>query len=145
MSSAPSSACLGTAGRVVRAAAGGRVEVELEAPQGCRGCEGICAWRRLPPTRRATFATPLALEVGDRVMVSLPASMLLMGAAIAYGVPLVLLLGGALAGWAVTATDLGGIGGAAAALVAVPLLTLRIRRRVEQRMLGRLTLTPAIR
>lgn len=144
MSFASSSACFRTAGTVTCSAAG-RVEVELEAPAGCRGCEGFCAWRRLPATRRATFCSQPAFAEGDRVVVSLRGSALLTCALIAYGVPLVTLLGGALAGWTITATDVGGIGGAVAALAAVPWFAGGVRRRAEQHLLQQLTLTPGPR
>lgn len=119
--------------------------MELDAPPRCRGCEGVCAWRRLPATRRTTLETTLALEVGDAVVVSLPERTLLTGVLLAYGLPLVALLAGALAGWAATASDLGAVCGAAAALLAVLLLTPGLRRRVEQRTLRQLTLAPGPR
>jgi len=145
MNFASSSACFRAAGRVVRTAANGRVELALEAPRGCRGCEGLCAWRRLPHTRCTTFATPLELAEGDRVVLSVPESALVLCALAVYGVPFAMLLAGALAGWAATATDVGGIGGAGAGLVAVPWLSRAVRRLAEQRLVRQLTLTPDAR
>lgn len=145
MSFCSSSACFQAAGTVARTVADGRVELELEAPRGCRGCDGLCAWRRLPATRRATFATSLPLAAGDRVVLSLPGSALVAGALLAYGMPFFTLLAGALAGWAATASDAGAIGGAVSALAAAPWLSRALRRRAEQRMARQLTLTPGVR
>jgi positive regulator of sigma E activity len=126
-----------TAEGVVRGtAAGGRIEVELAAPLRCRGCEGLCTWRALPPVHRAVLVTSLPFAVGDRVSVSLPERYVVAGAAVAHGLPLASLLVGALAGFAVTGTDVGSVIGAAVALAIAFAATPILRRRTE-RMLVR--------
>lgn len=120
-----------TATGVVVAVAPGSIEVEFATPVGCASCKGTCMWRRLPETSRATFATPLPLERGDTVSLSLPDRFLLAAAALVYGLPLIGLLTGASIGVAMTGSDFGGVVGAVlgigAALLAVP----GLRRRLE--------------
>ena len=118
-------------GVVCRNADGGRVEIEFAAPLQCRGCEGICTWRRLPLVQRADFATTLPLQAGDHVDVSLPERYVLLGTLLVHGLPLAALLGGALAGVATTGTDAGCLAGAVTAIVLTAAATPRLRRRIE--------------
>jgi positive regulator of sigma E activity len=129
------------AGVVTRVAADGSVEVELAAPAGCRACAGVCTWRQLPGTRRATFATDLRLAAGEPVVVALPERYVLLAALLVHGLPLAALLAGALAGYAVTGTDSGAGLGAVAGVALAVLGTPRLRRRVEDGTLRRLTLS----
>ena len=76
---------------VTRVSANGRVEVEFGPPARCRGCEGTCLWRRLPGAA-PHFDTPLALAVGEPVLVALPDRYLLLGALLVHGLPLAALL-----------------------------------------------------
>jgi positive regulator of sigma E activity len=130
-------------GTVTRAPVDGQVEIELTAAAGCPGCEGVCTWRRLHSAGRMTFATTLALSVGDPVVVSLPERYVLVGALLAYGLPLVALLLGALAGVAVTGGDAGAALGAALAVVGALAAAAAWRRRVETSMLRRVAVLRA--
>jgi positive regulator of sigma E activity len=127
------------AGVVTRVAADGSVEVELAAPAGCRGCEGVCMWRRLPSTQRAVFATPLRLAAGDLVVVALPERYVLLASLLVHGLPLAALLAGALAGFAATGADAGALVGGAAGIALGLLATPRLRRRLEGGTLRQLT------
>ena len=133
------------AGRVTRVAADGCIEVEFAAPPRCRGCEGLCAWRRLPATQRVTFVTALEVTVGQPVVARLPERLLLLGVLLIHGLPLAALLGGAIVGVGMTGSDLGAALGAIAAVVALLLATPRLRRRMEQRVLQQLALRPGAR
>jgi positive regulator of sigma E activity len=132
-----------TASGVVSRRANGRVEVEFATPAACRGCEGLCLWRRLPRVARAELATALPLRVGDPVVVALPQRFLLIGTLFVHGLPLVALLGGALLGVAATGSDLGCLAGAAAGLGFAAAATPRMRRRLEQVTLGAISVAPS--
>jgi sigma-E factor negative regulatory protein RseC len=132
-----------TATGVVVAVEPGSIEVEFATPVGCASCKGTCMWRRMPETSRATFATPLRLERGDTVSLSLPDRFLLAAAALVYGLPLVGLLAGASIGAAVTGTDLGGLGGAAIGIAASVLAVPGLRRRLEADTVKHLNIGPA--
>jgi positive regulator of sigma E activity len=113
----------------------GRVELEFVDLPACRGCEGACMWRRLPATTRMRFATDLPLHVGDPVLVSLPERYLLIGAIVLHGLPMAALLLGALAGFMVTGSDLGSVGGAVGGVALAVIATPRLRRHVERAMM----------
>jgi sigma-E factor negative regulatory protein RseC len=85
-----------------------------------------------------TFATTLPLAVGERVLVALPDSYLLLVSLLVYGLPLAGLLGGALLGLAAFGSDLGAAagaaGGATSALLAAPALRSRFERGVLRRV-----------
>jgi sigma-E factor negative regulatory protein RseC len=130
-------------GVVVGVGADGRVEVEFRTPVACRGCAGTCMWRGLPDAARATFASALPLRQGDAITLTLPERFLLAAAALVYGVPLLALLGGALAGSAATGTDLGAVAGAVLAVAGALLAVPRLRRRLEAATVDHLMLEPA--
>jgi sigma-E factor negative regulatory protein RseC len=129
-SGSPPRDCM-TATGVVVAVAPGSIEVEFATPVGCASCRGTCMWRRMPETSRATFATPLQLERGDTVSLSLPERFVLAAAALVYGLPLLGLLIGASIGVAMTGSDVGGVGGAAIGIAAALLTVPGLRRRLE--------------
>jgi positive regulator of sigma E activity len=130
---------------VTRASADGRVEVEFGPPARCRGCEGACLWRRLPGTQRLSLDTPLALSVGEPVVVALPDHYLLLGAALVHGLPLVSLLVGALVGVAVGGSDVSSAVGAVVGLAAAMLIAPRLRAKLELDTLRRVELRPGAR
>jgi sigma-E factor negative regulatory protein RseC len=132
-----------TARGIVTAIGRGHIDVEFDAPPRCAGCSGACAWYRLADTRHLTLATPLAPPVGTSVTVSLAERHLLLAALLVYGLPLVVMLGGALLGWASAGTDFGTVAGAAIALAGAFLVARPLRRRVERAMLGSLVVTPS--
>jgi positive regulator of sigma E activity len=127
-------------GVVCRAVSDGRVEVEFVAPRGCRGCEGVCLWRRLPAINRAELNTHLPLRAGDSVAVRLPHQYVLLGALFVHGLPLAAILCGALAGVAATGSDFGCFVGAVLGVALAALAAPRLRRRVERATLRALKL-----
>jgi positive regulator of sigma E activity len=82
--------------------------------------------------------TPLELAPGEEVSVALPERWLLAAAALLYGLPLALLLLGAVLGFAASGTDSGAAAGGAAGLAVAGLAALRFRSRVERATLARL-------
>jgi positive regulator of sigma E activity len=131
-----------TARGVVRKSSGGCVEVELAAPPACRGCEGLCLWRRLPASRRIELAARTALAEGDLVVVALPPRYLLLGALFVHGLPLAALLGGALVGLALGASDFAAVLGAAAGLGLALAAAPPLRRRLEAVTLRAMAVAP---
>jgi sigma-E factor negative regulatory protein RseC len=117
---------------------GGAVEVEIAPPAACPGCNGACAWRAAQGAARLSLVTPLELAPGEEVSVALPERWLLAAAALLYGLPLALLLLGAVLGFAASGTDFGAAAGGAAGLAAAGLAALRFRSRVERATLDRL-------
>jgi positive regulator of sigma E activity len=79
------------------------------------------------------------------VDVTLPERYLLLGAALAYGLPLVALLAGAAIGAAWWRSDWGAAAGAALAVAAAALAATVLRRRLESAMLARLAIRPVDR
>ena len=134
--------CMTAGGVVCRSVVNGRVEVEFAALPQCRGCEGVCMWRRLSAVNRAEFATALRLEVGDQVSVSVPQRYVLFGSLLVYGLPMAALLGGGLVGVALTGSDLGCLLGAMAAVVLAVVATPGLRRRIEKMTLRQITVVP---
>jgi sigma-E factor negative regulatory protein RseC len=124
-------------GTVTRVGAEG-IEVELAAPR-CEGCSGLCAWR-MPRAERLTFATRQPLTVGDSVVVAVPDRYLLFASALVYGLPLIGLLGGALAGLAAQGSDLAAAVGAAAGIASAVLAAPALRSRVARGTLSRMQL-----
>jgi positive regulator of sigma E activity len=132
-----------TAEAVVRGVdADGTVHVELTQSQACRGCEAVCLWRRLPADAAIRQPVGSGLGPGMQVTISLPAGQILSSALLLHGLPLAGLLGGAVAGFASTGSDLGcllgGVVGTLLALVAGA----GPKRRVEQAALERVAIRP---
>jgi positive regulator of sigma E activity len=121
----------------------GFVDVELEPPARCEGCNGACLWYRVPRHEHLTLAADVALPVGAVVTVTLPDRYLLLGASLVYGVPLVALLAGGALGSVLSGSDLGAAGGAGAALALAILAAPLLRRRLEQNTVRKLTVRPA--
>lgn len=133
MSSSTATPAPGCSARgIVTAIEPGHLEIELDAPPRCHGCDGACAWYRITRRRRAVLATPLELRVGAAVTVGLPSRQWVMAALIVYGLPLGAIVGGASLGWALGGTDLCTAGGAAAALVGAAMLAGRLRARWQR-------------
>jgi sigma-E factor negative regulatory protein RseC len=132
-----------TANGIVTAVATGRVEVELEPPPRCGGCDGACRWYGAGGSRRLTVATQRAFAIGTPVTLGVADRELLRGAAIVYGVPLAGLLGGALLGFAAWGSDLGTAAGAGAALAATLVAAWGLRARLERHARRALTVLPA--
>lgn len=132
-----------TAHGIVTAVAAGRIEVEMEPPPRCSGCNGACRWYGEGSPRRLTVATQRAFAIGTPVTLSVADRELLRGAAIVYGLPLAGLLGGALLGFAVWGSDLGTAAGAGAALAAALGAAWGLRARLERHARYALTVLPA--
>jgi positive regulator of sigma E activity len=125
--------------------ADGRVEVEFGPPPRCVGCEGACLWRRMPTAQRLCFHTPIALSVGEPVVVALPDRYLLLGSLVVHGLPLAAMLAGALAGLALAGSDVGAAAGAVGGVVCALLAAPRLRARLERTTLRRVELRPGAR
>jgi sigma-E factor negative regulatory protein RseC len=119
---------------------GGCVELELLDEPRCRGCEGVCLWRRLPGSRRMRLSASREWCAGDPVLVALPARYVLLGAMLLYGFPWAALLAGALAGAALSGTDLGVLIGAVLGVTAALAAAPRLRRRLESMTAERIEL-----
>jgi positive regulator of sigma E activity len=137
------SGCASATGTVVGMSSDGLLEIEFLTPPRCRGCEGLCMWRRLPATQRATLASRVPLTVGQRVVVTLPEHSLLAGAVLVYGVPLGALLLGAVAGAAITGSEVVAAAGAVLSVLAVLLVAPWLRRGVERLTLRSIDVRPA--
>ena len=87
-----------------------------------------------------TFTTQRLLNVGDSVVVAVPDRYLLFASMLVSGLPLIGLLGGALAGLAVQGSDLGSAVGAAAGVALAMLAAPTLRSRVERGTLSRMQL-----
>ena len=87
--------------RVIQSAGQG-IWVEAVEPDGCGVCEGQgCASRRLAELfqrtpRQYSVESRLPVSPGDKVIVGIPEGTLLRSAIYVYGMPLLLILGGAL-------------------------------------------------
>jgi sigma-E factor negative regulatory protein RseC len=119
------------------------VDVELEPPPRCEGCNGACLWYRVPRSERLTLAADTAFAVGAPVIVTLPDRLLLLGVLLVYGVPLVALLAGGVLGGALLQSDIGAVVGAVAALATAVLVAPVLRRRIEAATIRKLAVRPA--
>lgn len=122
----PAVAPIEQAAQVVRLDPRG-VWVEPVEPSGCGSCGGRCGARRLADLfsrRRRNFLveTRLSLQPGDRVIVSLPAGRVLTAAVWLYGMPLALMLAGAVLGRLAGADDGSAVAGLLAGGVLAALL-----------------------
>ena len=132
-----------TASGVVTAVAAGQIEIELAPPPRCNGCNGACRWYGAGGSRRLTVTTQHVFAIGAAVTLSVADREVLRGAAIAYGLPLASLSGGALIGFVVWGTDLGTAGGAGAALAAALAAAWGLRARFERHARHALVVLPA--
>jgi sigma-E factor negative regulatory protein RseC len=107
-----------TPARVVRVE-GATAWVRVESPASCGACGGkgcgSSLYARLLHPREPEYpvANPIAAEAGEAVVVGIEDGAVLRGVAKAYGLPLLLLLAGALLGarWGELAAVLGGLVG----------------------------------
>lgn len=110
--------------------------VTLRPQTACAGCSGTCLWKRAGTFTIPRPARMAAIRSGDRVDVSLPERFTLLAAAVAYGLPLAGLLGGAAAAAWLDPRDgivlIGALAGCAAACLAAR----RFRRVLEQSALA---------
>lgn len=108
--------------RVVQSSEQG-VWVKPSEPQGCGVCAGQgCASRRIAELfqrvpRQYQVESHVALSAGDHVIVGLPEGSVLRSALILYGMPLILMLAGALLAQLWFAGDVGAVVGAVAGLL----------------------------
>ncbi|HEU4617685.1 MAG TPA: SoxR reducing system RseC family protein [Gammaproteobacteria bacterium] len=134
--------CLSVEATVVGAHASGVVEVEVRRAAGCKGCAGLCFWRRLSESGRERCRSDAAFEVGDEVSLTLPARSLLRGSLLLYGLPLAALLAGALAGQWLARSDGGALLGAVVAVLALLAAGPALRRRIERSTLEHIRVEP---
>ncbi len=125
------STCLTARGVVRKARADGAVELELTPSAACRGCRGVCLWRRLSAQPTLALHPSTRLVPGTEVSVSLPERFVLRTALLMHGLPWAALLAGAAAGAAASGSDLGTLVGAVASLSLAIALTPGLRRRFE--------------
>lgn len=137
------SRCRLTADAVVLAARpDGSVDLEFAPFPGCGGCAGTCLWKRLQASRLDRLPVAGRFEPGTEVTVALSAQRVMLASILVHGVPLAAILFGAAAGSLIAGSDLGALGGAAAALaIAIPGVGL-LRRRVEAATLAGLVVRP---
>lgn len=127
---------------VVAARANGTVDLEFAPAPACAGCAGTCLFKRLQSTRLEWLATDGTLAPGMQVSVALPERRVLLTSLLVHGMPLAAILLGAAAGAALTGSDAGTLVGAVLAL-AVTVGSLRpLGRRLEQKTLAHLVITP---
>jgi positive regulator of sigma E activity len=96
----------------------------------------------LPQREQLTLAADAAIPVGTAVTVMLPDRYLLAGALLLYGLPLVALLAGGVAGAALLGSDLAAAVGAALGLSAALLASAPLRARLERATLRHLAVRP---
>lgn len=135
--------CLTAKATVAATDGRGGVELRLLAAKGCEGCGGLCLWRRLPAETREHFRSPLALEVGEEVLVRFPLQGVLRATLLLHGLPLAALLGGGLAGAWLTGSDWGCLAGAVALVALVLATTPRLRAAIEASTLAAIELERA--
>lgn len=121
----------------------GRVLLEPEESKACGGCHsaGLCGLGSRNAgklaARRFTLHGDFGLRVGERVVVGIPEGSLSKGAMVAFGVPLLGLIGGGIAGQESLGTDQAAFFGAMAG-AAVGFLVSRVLAGVMARR-GQLT------
>lgn len=131
-----------TQARVCAIDAVGQVDLEFHPTRGCRGCEGACHWFRPSNGSRLTLAAGTEYEVGQRVLVELPARYVLYGSALLHGLPWLLLLVGASLGALWGGSDLSCLGGAAAGLALAAAVVGRLQPRLRSATVDRLCVLP---
>lgn len=116
----------------------GEVRLSLAPTRACRGCEGLCLWKRGAQAALALRPSGQVPAVGTEVLVSLPPAYLLLSAVLLHGsVWLGMLLGACLGGiviegdWAVLACAVAGAG-------LFVLVTPGLRRRLERATMAHL-------
>jgi len=120
--------------RVVQSSEQG-VWVKPSEPQGCGVCAGQgCASRRIAELfqrvpRQYQVESPLPLSIGDHVIVGMPEGSVLRSALMLYGLPLILMLMGALLAQLWFAGDSGAVIGAVVGLLTSGVLIIRTSRR----------------
>jgi positive regulator of sigma E activity len=127
---------------VVAAHPDGTVDLEFAPRKGCEGCAGTCLWKRLSAMRLQQLAVDRELAPGTLVSVAIPDRPVLHGALATYGIPLCSILLGAVAGAAVTGSDLGTLAGSLLALGLVIAGFARFRPRLERALLSNLIVRP---
>ena len=120
----------------VCAVSGDKLELELQRARPCAGCQGLCLWsmnRR--PTRVSVPAGGAQARPGDELRLSVPARAVLQAALLAYGIPLLTLLAGAVL-LGSGRSDLHAVAGATLGL----LVGLPLGRRLQRAIFARLLL-----
>ncbi len=120
----------------VRAVRGDILDLELEPASPCSGCQGLCRWslnRR--PTQLTVPSGRASVRPGDQLRLSVPARAVLQAAVLAYGIPLLTLLGGAVL-FGFGKSDLHALAGAILGLA----VGLPLGRRLQRTIFGCLVL-----
>lgn len=131
-----------TQARVCAIDAAGQVNLEFHPIRGCRGCEGACNWFRQSNGSRLSLAAEADYEVGQHVLVELPARYILYGSALLHGLPWLLLLAGASVGALLGGSDLSCLGGAAAGLALAVAVVGRLQPRLRSATEDHLCVVP---
>jgi positive regulator of sigma E activity len=125
-------ACLSVTARVAESDPAGTVTLKVDESALCAACSGICLWRRAAQRSWGPFDVGWPIESGATVEVSLPATTVLRGCVILYGLPWSMMLAGAGAAGVGIGTDgaaaLGALAGAAVGFAAIRFL----RRGIER-------------
>jgi len=137
---APSRDCLVVGARVANPRPDGRFELQVDPNDRCSTCSGACMWRRTEGRNLGPFTAARAMTAGERVIVSLPAISLLMVAVFLYGLPLFLMLTGALMGAYVATVEFAAVLGAFVGLFSGLSLVSWLSPRVQQAALSGLSI-----
>lgn len=122
--------CIAAKARVLAAHADGRLAVELVGQQACPGCR--CGRLALAPAKHRAeirLDAPVRFQVGDEVIMTIPAATVIRGALWLHGLPLIGLLTGAAAAAAAGFGDFGCLAGSLTGFGGALLLLSRIQRR----------------
>jgi positive regulator of sigma E activity len=128
--------------RVSAVGADGELALEIDERSMCRGCSGSCLWRRLRPVTWSAGGHCADLEVGRRVVVTVPAPLILAAALVLHGAPWAGLVTGALAGQYLTGTDTGTLVGAVIGMVLALAASRPVRARLEAATSAHLEIAP---
>ena len=93
--------CSSVEAEVVGVDPDGALHLQVSPGSACAGCSGLCLWRRRGELRVCSGSLAGQIVEGSRVAVRIPSELILQSSLMLYGLPLALLLLGALAGsWA---------------------------------------------
>ncbi len=109
--------CSRVEAEVVGVESGGFLRLQVSPRSACVGCSGLCLWQRRGELRICCESAAAQVVEGSRVAVRIPSELIVQSSLMLYGLPLALLLLGALAGSLVLESDAGSLIGAIAGLV----------------------------
>ena len=132
--------CLTVEAEVAGIESDGHLQLQVSPGSMCAGCSGSCIWKRAERLRFYPTDGPSPIRKGSRVVVTLPARVILRGSLMLHGLPLGLILLGALAGTAVSATDMGAVIGTVLGLATSLSIVSNRRTVLERKTLSELSI-----